>query len=43
MGSVGLMLSPVNFVVFWIGVAIVVASAVVFVVMAKMGLHDSEH
>lgn len=42
-GGVGLMLDPVSMVVFWIGVAIVVASGVVFVAMDKMGLHTSDH
>jgi hypothetical protein len=40
-GGVGLMLDPISMVVFWVGVAIVGAAAVLFAVMAKMGLHDS--
>ncbi|WP_341229112.1 HGxxPAAW family protein [Nocardioides salarius] len=39
-GSVGLLFSPVSFMVFWIGVAITVAAGIVFLVMAKMGLHE---
>ncbi len=35
--SVGLMLSPLNFVIFWVGIAVVVASGFVFVVLSKMG------
>ena len=35
--SVGLMLSPLNWVTFWIGMAVVVVSGFVFVIMAKMG------
>lgn len=42
-GAVGLMLDPVSMPVFWVGVAIVVAAGVLFVVMAKMGLNDSPH
>lgn len=42
-GGVGLMLSPVNMVIFWIGVVIVLAAAVVFVAMDKAGLHTSGH
>ena len=42
-GGVGLMLSPVNMVVFWIGVVIVVAAGVVFAAMDKAGLHQSGH
>lgn len=42
-GAVGLMLDPISMPVFWVGVAIVVGAAVVFGVMAKMGLHESPH
>ncbi|GAA3822466.1 HGxxPAAW family protein [Nocardioides panacisoli] len=42
-GGIGLMLSPVSMVMFWIGVAIVVAAGVVFVAMDKMGLHETDH
>lgn len=42
-GAVGLMLDPHSWPVFWVGVAITVAAAVVFVVMDKMGLHESGH
>ena len=38
-GGVGLMLDPISMTVFWVGVAITVAAAVVFVVMGKLGLH----
>lgn len=39
-GSVGLMFDPVSFPVFWAGVAITLGAGVVFLVMAKMGLHE---
>lgn len=42
-GGVGLMLDPISYPVFWVGVALVVAAGVLFVVMARMGLHDSGH
>lgn len=42
-GGIGLMLEPISYVVFWIGVAIVVGAGVLFGVMAKMGLHESPH
>ena len=42
-GGVGLMLDPISYAVFWAGVGIVVLAAVVFVVMAKLGMHDSGH
>ena len=42
-GAAGLMLSPINYPVFWVGVAVVAAAGIVFLVMAKLGLHDSGH
>jgi hypothetical protein len=39
-GGVGLMLDPVSYPVFWVGVAITVAAGVVFVVMDRLGLGD---
>jgi len=42
-GAVGLLLDPVNMTIFWIGVAIGVASLVIFAVMAKLGYHESGH
>jgi hypothetical protein len=42
-GGVGLMFDPVSMVLFWVGVAIGVASLVVFVVMARMGLNGPGH
>ncbi|HEY0890184.1 MAG TPA: HGxxPAAW family protein [Nocardioides sp.] len=42
-GSVALLLDPVNYVVFWVGVAIVIASGVLFAVLAKLGYHESGH
>jgi uncharacterized protein (DUF983 family) len=41
--GVGLMFDPISRPVFWVGVGIGVASLVVFVVMARMGLNDSGH
>ncbi len=41
-GGIGLMLQPVSMPVFYVGVAIVAAAGVLFLVMAKMGLHGSE-
>jgi hypothetical protein len=38
-----LMFNPVSLTLFWVGVAIGIASLVVFVVMAKMGLHGPGH
>ena len=39
-GGVGLMLDPVSMPIFWVGIALGVASLVVFVVMAKLGMND---
>ncbi len=40
-GGAGLMLDPVSYPIFWVGVAITVAGGVLFMIMAKMGLHES--
>lgn len=42
-GSIGLLLEPISYVVFWIGVAVVVIAGVLFFVMAKMGYHAESH
>jgi cyanate permease len=42
-GAVGLILEPVNMTVFWIGIALGVASLVIFAVMVKLGYHESGH
>ena len=39
-GGVALMLDPISMALFWVGIALGVASLVVFAVMAKMGLND---
>jgi len=41
--GVGLMFDPISRPVFWVGVALVCAAGVVFVVMAKMGLNGPGH
>jgi len=42
-GAVGLMLDPISWPVFWVGVGLGVAAVVVFGVMAKMGYHEPAH
>ena len=43
-GGVALMLSPVSYTLFWVGVVLAVPVAlVVFVVMTKLGLGDAGH
>ncbi|WP_435741508.1 HGxxPAAW family protein [Nocardioides sp. SYSU DS0663] len=38
-GGIGLMFSPVNWILFWVGVGLAIGSLVLFVVMDKLGLH----
>ena len=43
-GGVALMLTPVSYTLFWVGVVLAVPVALaVFVVMTKMGLGDANH
>lgn len=42
-GAVGLMLEPISYPVFWVGVGLNVLAGALFVIMAKMGLHESGH
>ena len=42
-GSVALMLSPVNMLLFWIGIALGVVALPLFFVMAKLGFHGDPH
>lgn len=42
-GTVAMMFNPVNMVLLWLGIVVAVASLPVFLVMARMGLHDPGH
>ena len=42
-GAVGLLLDPISWVILWIGVALGLGSFVLFLVMAKLGYHESTH
>ena len=42
-GGAGLMVSPISYPIFWVGVGLVVVAGILFVVMAKMGLHETGH
>ncbi len=42
-GAAGLIMSPANWPIFWVGVALAIASLVIFAVMAKLGYHESGH
>jgi hypothetical protein len=39
--GVGLMLDPVNMTIFYVGLGVIVAAGLVFVVMDRMGMHDA--
>ena len=41
--SIALMLSPVNLTVFWVGAVIALVALPLFLVMVKMGYHESSH
>lgn len=42
-GAAGMMFEPINWTIFWVGVALAAASLVLFAVMAKLGYHESDH
>jgi hypothetical protein len=42
-GAVGMLLEPISWTIFWVGIALGAASLLVFFVMARLGFHDSGH
>jgi len=42
-GGVGLMLSPISYPVFYVGIGLVVVAGLLFLVMARLGFHESGH
>ncbi|KRF34304.1 HGxxPAAW family protein [Nocardioides sp. Soil805] len=42
-GSIALMLSPINMTVFWVGIALGAVALPLFLVMAKLGFHGDPH
>ena len=42
-GSVAMMLSPINWIVFWVGVAVTVVGGLLFIVLAKLGFNVESH
>jgi hypothetical protein len=42
-GSVALMLSPVNMMLLWVGLALGAVALPLFMVMARLGFHDDAH
>lgn len=41
--SIGLLLDPISYPVFWVGIGLVVVAGILFVVLAKLGYHESDH
>jgi len=42
-GAVGVILNPINWIIFWIGVVITAAAGLVFIVMSKLGYNVESH
>jgi hypothetical protein len=42
-GSIALMRDPVSMTLFWVGIALGVVALPLFLVMAKLGFHSSDH
>lgn len=42
-GAIGMSTSPLNWAMFWVGCAVVVGAGVLFLVLVKMGFHESGH
>ncbi|MGZ4448028.1 MAG: HGxxPAAW family protein [Nocardioides sp.] len=42
-GGIGLMLDPISYTVFWIGVGLGAAAIVLYLVMAKLGYNTESH
>lgn len=42
-GSVGVILNPINWVIFWVGVVVTAVAGLVFIVMSKLGYNVESH
>ncbi|MER6937432.1 HGxxPAAW family protein [Nocardioides sp. NPDC127514] len=42
-GSVAMMLDPISWLVFWVGVAVTVAGGLLFIVLSKLGFNVESH
>ena len=42
-GSIALMLSPVNMMLFWVGLALGIVAFPLFLILSKLGFHDERH
>ncbi|WP_340538728.1 HGxxPAAW family protein [Nocardioides sp. GXZ039] len=42
-GAAGLMLDPISYTIFWVGVGLNVVAGILFIAMAKAGLNGSSH
>lgn len=43
LGALAMATSPLNWTLFWIGTGVIVFAGVLFLVLAKMGFHESGH
>lgn len=42
-GAVGVILNPINWIIFWVGVVITAVAGVLFIVMSKLGYNVESH
>ncbi|MER6973620.1 HGxxPAAW family protein [Nocardioides sp. NPDC000445] len=42
-GSVAMMLDPISWLVFWVGVAVTVVGGLLFIVLSKLGFNVESH
>jgi hypothetical protein len=42
-GGIGLMLSPVNMTLFWVGVVLGLVAFPLFLILSKLGFHTGRH
>lgn len=42
-GAAGMSVSPLNWTLFWVGAVIAVGAGPLFLILVKMGLHESGH
>ncbi len=42
-GSIALLLNPVSMTLFWVGIVLAVGAFPLFLILAKMGLHEERH
>ena len=42
-GSVAMMLDPISWLIFWVGVAVTVVGGLLFIVLSKLGFNTESH